>query len=169
MMKKSIVVAASVLSVIFMWSCAGSIEKKYKNTKEMIDDAKSKVEFVSAVQLKAAMDKGEKYYLIDCRETAEFDSACIKGAINIPRGLLESQVAEKAPLHRTTVYIYCSNGDRSTLAATVLPRLKYADVHVLEGGFDVLKAKFPDLVEMNPVRGEAKTKTPAKASGGCGG
>ena len=135
----------------------------------MIDDAKSKVEFVSAVQLKAAMDKGEKYYLIDCRETAEFDSACIKGAINIPRGLLESQVAEKAPLHRTTVYIYCSNGDRSTLAATVLPRLKYADVHVLEGGFDVLKTKFPDLVEMTPVRGESKTKAPAKASGGCGG
>ena len=169
MIKKSIVFTVSVLSVIIMWSCAGSIEKKYKNTKEMIDDAKSKVEYVSVEKLKTIMDNGEKYYLIDCRETTEFDSACIKGAINIPRGLLESQVAEKAPAHRTTVYIYCSNGDRSTLAATVLPKLKYADVRVLEGGFDVLKTKFPDLVEMAPVRGEAKSKAPAKPSGGCGG
>ena len=168
-MKKSTVVGISVLAVIFMLSCAESTEKKYNNAKEMTDEAKTKEEFVSAESLKAVIDKGEKYYLIDCRETAEFDSACIQGAINIPRGLLESQVAEKAPSHRTTVYIYCSNGDRSTLAATVLPRLKYADVRVLEGGFDVLKTKFPDLVEMAPVRGETASKAPATPSGGCGG
>ena len=168
-MKKSIVFATSVLSVIFMWSCAGSIEKKYKNTKEMIDDAKSKVEFVSAVQLKAAMDKGEKYYLIDCREAVEFDSACIKGAINIPRTVLEAQVSDKAPKKRNTVYIYCNNADKAILAASVLPEFKYAHVKVIDGGLDAVKAKFPELIELNPVRDGAKSKAPTPASGGCGG
>ncbi|HRZ96081.1 MAG TPA: rhodanese-like domain-containing protein [Paludibacter sp.] len=169
MQKKIIPFVWSILLVIFMLSCTGKEIKKYNNAKEMSDEAKKTVTFVSAENLKAAIDSGEKFYLIDCRETDEFDSACIKGAINIPRGLLESQIAEKAPAHRKTIFIYCSNGNRSTLAATVLPKLKYAHVKVLEGGIDNLKAKFPDLLELNPIRGDVKSKAPAKSSGGCGG
>ena len=59
-MKKSIVVGISVLAVIFMLSCAGSTEKKYNNAKEMTDEAKTKVECVSAESLKAVINKGEK-------------------------------------------------------------------------------------------------------------
>jgi rhodanese-related sulfurtransferase len=155
--------------VVLLWSCTGKNTKEYASVDEMVKDAKTHVEFISAENFKAELDKHAIMYLIDCRETQEFDSSCIKSAINIPRGTIESVISEKAPKHRQTVYIYCDNGDRSTLTATILPQLKYTDVKVIEGGFDAVKAKFPALVEIHPKRGDSSTKVTAKPSGGCGG
>ncbi len=159
-----------LISLVFSFlGCTGRSSKEYTTVKEMVADAKTKVEYVSASELKQALDAHKAVYLVDCRENNEFDSACIKTAMNIPRGTLESTISEKAPKHRQTVYIYCDNGDRSTLAALVLPQLKYADVKVLEGGYNAFKMKFPNLVEKNPVRGNSSSKAPSKPSGGCGG
>lgn len=159
----------SLAIIITLVSCAGQPKKEYANVDEMLQDAKTQVEYVSADALKAALDAAEPVYLIDCREPEEFNIACIKTAMNIPRGVLEGSISEKAPKHRNTVFLYCDNGDRSTLAALVLPQLKYADVKVLEGGFEALQAKYPTLVEHSPVRGGSDTKVVAKPSGGCGG
>jgi rhodanese-related sulfurtransferase len=155
--------------VALLWSCTGKNTKEYASVDEMVKDAKTQVEFISVADFKAELDKHAIMYLIDCRETQEFDSSCIKSAINIPRGTIESVISEKAPKHRQTLYVYCDNGDRSTLAAAILPQLKYADVKVIEGGFNAVKAKFPALVEMLPKRGDSSTKPAAKPSGGCGG
>jgi len=168
-MKKLFIFVWSVLSVILMLSCSGNDIKKYNSVKEMTDDAKATVEFISAKDLKTVLESGDKFYLIDCRESDEFDSMCIQGAVNIPRGVLESEITEKAMNRKTTLYIYCSNGDRSALAANILPKLKYSNVKVLEAGFDNWKAKYPKLLELSPVRGDVKTKATAKPSGGCGG
>ena len=152
-----------------LFACTGKNTKEYASVDEMVKDAKTHVDFISVDDFKAELDKHAIMYLIDCRESQEFDSSCIKSAINIPRGTIESVISEKAPKHRQTLYIYCNNGDRSTLAATILPQLKYSDVKVINGGFDAVKAKFPALVEMNPKRGDSSTKPAAKPSGGCGG
>lgn len=165
MIKKLLTLAIIVTLV----SCAGKSKKEYANVDEMLKDAKTQVENVSVDELKTVLDANEPVYLIDCREPEEFDIACIETAMNVPRSIMEGSIAEKAPRHRKTVYIYCSNGDRSTLAALVLPQLKYSDVKVLEGGFEALQAKYPSLVEQSPVRGGAETKATAKPSGGCGG
>jgi rhodanese-related sulfurtransferase len=152
-----------------LFACTGKNTKEYASVTDMVKDAKTSVEFVSVADFKAELDKHAIMYLIDCREPQEFDSSCLKSAINIPRGTIESVISEKAPKHRQTLYIYCDNGNRSTLAANILPQLKYTDVKVIEGGFDAVKAKFPALVEMHPKRGDSTTKVTAKPSGGCGG
>jgi len=152
-----------------LFACTGKNTKEYASVVEMVKDAKTHVEFISVADFKAELDKHAIMYLIDCREPEEFDSSCIKSAINIPRGTIESVISEKAPKHRQTLYIYCDNGDRSTLTARILPQLKYTDVKVIEGGFDAFKAKFPELVEIHPKRGDSSTKVTAKPSGGCGG
>jgi rhodanese-related sulfurtransferase len=158
-----------LLMLTGLLACTGKNTKEYATVEEMVKDAKTHVEFISVADFKTELDKHAIMYLIDCREPEEFDSSCIKSAINIPRGTIESVISEKAPKHRQTVYIYCNNGDRSTLAAKILPQLKYTDVKVIEGGFDAVKAKFPALVEMNPKRGDGSAKPAAKPSGGCGG
>jgi rhodanese-related sulfurtransferase len=165
-MIKKVIVLSLLLSLI---ACTGKNTKEYASVDEMLKDAASQVEYVKVDELKTIIDTHKPIYLIDCREQIEFDSACIKNAINIPRGTLENTVSEKLPKHRQTVIIYCNNGQRSTLAATVLPRLKYSDVKVLEGGFDALKSNAPQLIELNPIRGNSATKAPAKPAGGCGG
>lgn len=169
MIRKSIIFACSVLSLFVLLNCSGKDFKKFNSVKEMTDDAKASVEFISAEDLKTVLESGNKFYLIDCRESNEFDSMCIQGAINIPRGVLESEITEKAMNRKTILFIYCSNGDRSALAANILPKLKYSNVKVLEAGIDNWKVKYPKLLELNPVRGDVKTKATAKPSGGCGG
>lgn len=165
MIKKIII---PVVAVLFA-ACAPKQPKEYAGAEELVKATAEKVNFISADDLKAAIDAHKQFYLIDCRETEEFDSSCIKAAVNIPRGVIEGSISEKAPKHRQVVYVYCSNGDRSTLAAATLAKLKYANVKVLEGGFDNFKQKFPEMVELNPVRGGETTKPAAKPSGGCGG
>ncbi len=157
-----------ILIITFV-SCTKKNVKEYANVDELVKEAKTEVEFVSVDEIKTILDSKAPIYLIDCREVEEFDSACIQSAINIPRGILEGSISEKAPRHNNTVYIYCSNGDRSTLVAKVLPALKYSDVKVLEGGFEALKAKYPALIELHPVRAGTEKKAAAKPSGGCGG
>ncbi len=168
-MKKHWIVVLSALGFLLLASCTGKNLKTYNNVDEMVADAKKTVTFINAEELKKTMDSGKKFYLIDCRETAEFDSSCIKGAVNVPRGVIENEISNNAPKKKLTLLVYCNNGNKSILAATVLPKLKYTNVKVIEGGFDAIKTKFPDIIEMHPVRGGAKVKVPAKSSGGCGG
>lgn len=165
-MKRLLIVSLSAL--LFLASCSGYDNRTFDSAAAMVDDAKGKVEWISAADMAKVLEDGHGFYLIDCREQSEFDVSCIKGAIPVPRGVLENMISEKAPRHRTPVYIYCSNGDRSALAATVLPLLKYSNVKVIEGGFDNWQTAYPDLVETAPVRGAVKA-APKKAAAGCGG
>ena len=82
--------------------------------------------------------------LIDVREPAEFSTAHIDGAINIPRGVLEFQVdadpavanvSDPALSHKEqAIVLYCRTGGRAALAAQSLRRLGFRDVCSIAGG-----------------------------------
>jgi len=165
-MKRLLIV--SLYAIALLASCSGYDNRIFESAAAMAEDAKGKVEWISVADMAKVLEEGHGFYLIDCREQSEFDISCIKGAIPVPRGVLENVISEKAPRHKNPVYIYCSNGDRSALAAMVLPLLKYSSVKVIEGGFDKWQTAYPDLVETAPVRGAVKA-APKKAAGGCGG
>jgi len=59
-------------------------------------------------------------------------------AVHIPRGLLEFMVGSHPALQDSnqSIVVYCKNGGRSTLAADLLQRMGFSDIHMLEGGFD---------------------------------
>lgn len=154
--------------LVSMFSCGRSDLKSYSDSSELVEAALKNVNVISPADFKAVMESDASYYLIDCRESEEFDLACIKGALSVPRGVLEDEIANQAPKKRTTVYIYCSNGQRSALVAQVLPLLKYSSVYLIEGGFDAWQQAYPEWVENAPVRGTVK-KAVAAPSGGCGG
>lgn len=158
------------LAALLLTGCGAKELKKYDSVDEMIADARESVSFVTPEELKDVLLAGTNgYYLIDCREAEEFEEACILGAINIPRGLLEDQVSDKAPRKRNIVYIYCDNEDKSVLAASILPGLKHSKVKVVQGGFDAVKEQYPALVENSPVRDTPKADVQTSAPAGCGG
>jgi rhodanese-related sulfurtransferase len=167
-MKRIIQISLLTLAVLFS-SCSEEEMKVYESSNDMVKDAKSCVETVTAEDLKSAVENEEKLYIIDCREENEYDSACIKGAVNVPRGLAEFKLSTAAPERRTKLIVYCNNGDRSALLASVLPKMKYNNVVVLEGGFENWKQQFPDLVELEPKGSQQETKVAGPPSGGCGG
>lgn len=156
------------LIIVMLGACGYQPTKLYADGNEMAEELKAQVDWISAADFRTVLESNETFYLIDCRESEEFDLACIQGAMSVPRTVLEDEIANQVPGKRIPLYIYCANGRRSTLAATVLPLLKYTDVKVIEGGFDAWQETFPDLVEHNPVRGAVK-KAVAAPSGGCGG
>lgn len=157
-----------LLLMVGLVSCGGNDFKSYANADDLVEATKATIDLITPEEFKAVMESDNSFYLIDCRESEEFEVACIQGALSVPRGVLEDEIANQAPQKRTTIYIYCDNGQRSALAASVLPKLKYTDVKLIEGGFEAWQQAYPDLVENEPVRGTVK-KAVAAPSGGCGG
>lgn len=167
-MKKYWILSITSLLVLLLGACTGNNLKTYNSVEEMVADAKASVSLVSAEDFKSAVDEGGKLYLIDCREAVDFDSACINAAVNVPRTVLEAKISEQAPKKRNPVYIYSADNDKAILAASILPKFKYRKVYVIDGGFDAVSEKYPEMVELEPVRGSAPKPAPP-ASGGCGG
>ena len=159
-------IALFLLLMVGLVSCGGNDLKSYANAVELVEATKATIDLITAEEFKAVMESDNSFYLIDCRESEEFEVACIQGALSVPRGVLEDEIANQAPQKRTTIYIYCDNGQRSALAASVLPKLKYTDVKLIEGGFEAWQQAYPELVEKEPVRGAVK-KAVAAPSGGC--
>lgn len=156
-------------ALIFIFSaCSGDKSTRFESAEELVAHAKASVRSISVAEFQKVMNSDSPYYLIDVREDDEFAVACIPGALSIPRGILENVISEMAPGKRVPVYLYCSNGDRSSLAAMQLPAFKYASVKVIEGGFEHWQEVNPENIEQSPVRGEVK-KVVAKPAAGCGG
>ena len=80
--------------------------------------------------------------VLDVREPAEFTQARIAGAVNVPRGLLESAcdwgydetLPELAGARERPVVVVCRSGLRSVLAADVMQQMGFADVVSLKTG-----------------------------------
>lgn len=72
----------------------------------------------SLAELEQKLGSGEPVTLLDVREPAEYVFGHIPGAVSIPLGELEGQMAE---LERNKpVYVICRSGTRSDLAASIL-------------------------------------------------
>ena len=83
-----------------------------------------------------------KTVIIDVREESEvFNQGLIKGAIHIPRGLIEFKLAPNSsdnPMYiddETNILLYCAGGYRSALAAKTLLDLGFKNVYNI-GGFN---------------------------------
>ena len=110
----------------------------------LVDDAKSRIREISAAELSALA--GGDHVLIDVREPAEFAQGHLPGAVNLPRGVLESQIhahpamacveSEALAQPQRTLVLYCLGGGRSALAADSLQKLGFTAVHSLAGGFN---------------------------------
>ena len=67
--------------------------------------------------------------LLDVRETDEFQSGHIPGAVNLPLSRLEQVGLEK----NTPIFAYCLRGTRSKQAAARLARMGYTKLRSIGG------------------------------------
>jgi sulfur-carrier protein adenylyltransferase/sulfurtransferase len=89
---------------------------------------------ISVRELKAKMDNGETFTLIDVREPFEYEIARIEGSQLIPLGELESRISQ---LPKTgTLVLQCHSGGRSEQAARILQEAGFENAMNLEGGID---------------------------------
>jgi len=79
---------------------------------------------------------GERFALVDVRETTEWNEGHLPDALHVPRGFLELRIEEAVPDKDQPVVLYCASGVRSLLAAETLKQLGYRQPVSLAGGYN---------------------------------
>lgn len=89
---------------------------------------------ITPYHLKAMLNEGKSFVLLDVREEWEYQMAHLEGAISIPFGELLKRFREIKP--GSEVVVYCHWGMRSIDAAFLLQQLGFKSVKRLLGGID---------------------------------
>jgi rhodanese-related sulfurtransferase len=114
---------------------------------QIVEDAKQRVHETSVDEVKAKIDCGEKFLLVDVREESEFAKDHLPGAIHLGKGVMERDVEERVPDLRTPMVLYCGGGFRSALAADNLQKMGYTNVLSMDGGIRGWREKGFPLVK----------------------
>ena len=99
------------------------------------DDAKTRIVETDVETVKARLDRGDDFLLIDTREDCEWANGHIPGAIHIGKGVIERDIEAKVPDTNCEIILYCGGGFRSALAADNLQKMGYTKVISMDGGY----------------------------------
>ena len=101
----------------------------------LVDDARTRVREADVHRVKAMLDEGEDFDLIDVREESEFAAGHLPRAIHLGKGVIERDIETKVPDLGRPLVLYCGGGYRSALAADAIQKMGYANVISMDGGF----------------------------------
>jgi len=100
----------------------------------IVEDSKKRVKELTVDQVKAKLDKGEKFHLVDVREESEYAQDHVPGAVHLGKGVIERDIEAKLPDTGAEIVLYCGGGFRSALAADNLQKMGYTNVISMDGG-----------------------------------
>lgn len=100
----------------------------------VVEDAKSRIREVTIADVKAKLDRGEKFLLVDVREDNEWARGYLPGALHMGKGIIERDIEQRVPDTKTEMVLYCGGGYRSALAADILQKMGYSNVSSMDGG-----------------------------------
>lgn len=92
---------------------------------------------VTPRQVKAMLDQGQAFVLIDCRQPREYHVAHIAGARLVPLGEFNDRLAELKAHADQKVVVHCHHGIRSRRMTAALRQAGFADVTSMAGGIDL--------------------------------
>src|SRR4051794_10456719 len=101
---------------------------------QIVNEARSRVRETTVDDVKAMLDRGEKFQLVDVREESEFAKDHLPGAIHLGKGVIERDIEQRVPDTGAKLVLYCGGGYRSALAADNLQKMGYTNVTSMDGG-----------------------------------
>lgn len=101
---------------------------------KIVDDARTRIHETTVNEVKAKLDRGDKFLLIDVREESEFAKDHLPGAIALGKGIIERDIEQRVPDLNAPMVLYCGGGFRSALAADNLQKMGYTQVISMDGG-----------------------------------
>ena len=102
---------------------------------KIVDDARTRIREVTVDDVKAMLDRGEHFELVDTREESEFARGRLPGARHLSKGIIERDVEGAIPDLHARIVLYCGGGFRSALAADNLQKMGYTNVVSMDGGW----------------------------------
>lgn len=158
---RQIILSVIIFSMFMVSGCTGI----YENGKDLAKDVDKFVPQISVDSLKAKIERGDEFMLIDVRQMNEYNLGSIEIATIIPRGELEFLILNDAyweeqfmyvPRKEDEIVIFCKSGKRGTLATQQLKQIGFTNVRNLTGGFEAFDPNH-------------KASAEPKEEGGCGG
>ncbi len=109
---------------------------------DFVKAAKSQIDEVTPEDLEGMLEGTENLLVLDVRESSEHEQGHIKGAMLVPRGILEAaadteypkRVPELVEARSRPIVAYCATGGRSAMAAATLKQMGFENVVSLAGG-----------------------------------
>src|SRR6516162_3127920 len=101
---------------------------------QIVDDAKKRVKQTTVDQVKAKLDRGDRFHLLDVREESEFAKDHLPKAIHLGKGIIERDIEQRIADTGAEIVLYCGGGFRSALAADNLQKMGYTNVISMDGG-----------------------------------
>jgi rhodanese-related sulfurtransferase len=101
---------------------------------KIVEDTRKRIREVTIDEVKAKLDRKEKFLLIDVREESEYAADHLPGAVHLGKGIIERDVEARVPDPNTPMVLYCGGGFRSALAADNLQKMGYTQVLSMDGG-----------------------------------
>jgi molybdopterin/thiamine biosynthesis adenylyltransferase/rhodanese-related sulfurtransferase len=124
---------------------------------ELIRQIRSQIHEVDPSEVHTMLDDGVA--LVDVRETDEFATGHLPGAVHVPRGYLEQRIEGAVPDRSQRVVLYCASGNRSALAAhTLSEQLGYQDVASMTGGITLWKDRGYEVVLPRALTAEQRER-----------
>jgi len=106
----------------------------------IVADAKSRIRETTVDDVRADLDAGTEFELIDTREESEWRLAHAAGATHLGKGIIERDIEQVVPDENAKIVLYCGGGYRSALAADALQKMGYGEVFSLAGGWRAWQA-----------------------------
>ncbi|MFZ0284545.1 MAG: rhodanese-like domain-containing protein [Terriglobales bacterium] len=100
----------------------------------IVEESRRRVKETTVDAVKAKLDKGEKFVLIDVREDNEYAIDHLPGAVHLGKGIIERDIEGRVPDFDTPMILYCGGGFRSAMAADNLQKMGYTQVISMDGG-----------------------------------
>jgi rhodanese-related sulfurtransferase len=101
---------------------------------KLVEEARKHVKELTVDQVKAKLDRGERFHLVDVREESEWATDHLPGAVHLGKGVIERDVEKELPDTGAEIVLYCGGGFRSALAADNLRKMGYTNVISMDGG-----------------------------------
>ena len=101
----------------------------------LVQEARKRINECTPEDVKARLDRGERFHLIDVREESEYATAHAAGARHLGKGVIERDVEQAIPDAAAPIVLYCGGGYRSALAADALQKMGYSNVVSMDGGW----------------------------------
>ena len=106
-----------------------------KTAEQVLRDAKAQIQEYTPAQVMEMQQRGEKLTFLDVRDPNEASLGKSPGAVHISRGRLEQNIEAAVP-RDANIVIYCSNGNRSALAAISLRDMGYERLSSMSTGIN---------------------------------
>ncbi|HEX4128459.1 MAG TPA: rhodanese-like domain-containing protein [Pirellulales bacterium] len=91
---------------------------------------------IDCASVKARLDRGDDFLLLDCREREEYETARIAGATLVPMSELMIRVGELQAAQSKPVVVHCHHGGRSLKVTHWLRQNGFPQAQNMTGGID---------------------------------